>query len=399
MEQSKFAIFTIKRYLEQLIMSPFILMGHIIGWASKPADFDIYFFIPIYGIGGAEYVNAKILEVLGKEKKIQLVFTKKSKEQNAYQLFVHPNVTITDCSRFTDNKYLYFLNVIYRGYMASKILKQKRKPLVFVGQCNFAYKLLPHLYKKCEVVELTHGFDKKFTNVWMPFIPFLQTRVGISYKVIEQMKQFQRDIGVPEKYIGFEKLTLFVDVDRNLKKRQIIDGKIKVLFAGRDAPEKRLHLIYNIAREAHKLNLPVEFTFAGSLEASKPKDAVNLGKFVGIIEAGSAMHKVVAKHDIILLTSSREGLPIIMLEGMALGLVPIVTPVGDIPIYIDETNGVLLDKNEENAIVQQAIDTLKMLAENKEMYTKLSVGAQQSFIKNFTQLRFEQKIKSIFGLS
>jgi glycosyltransferase involved in cell wall biosynthesis len=171
------------------------------------------------------------------------------------------------------------------------------------------------------------------------------------------------------------------------------------LFAGRDAPEKRLHLIYNIAREAHKLNLPVEFTFAGSLEASKPKDAVNLGKFVGIIEAGSAMHKVVAKHDIILLTSSREGLPIIMLEGMALGLVPIVTPVGDIPIYIDETNGVLLDKNEENAIVQQAIDTLKMLAENKEMYTKLSVGAQQSFIKNFTQLRFEQKIKSIFGLS
>ena len=74
---NKYQLFTAKRYAEQIIMYPFVLLGRLIGMFSVPKDVDIFFFIPIYGLGGAEYVHAKILEALY-DQKILLVFTKKS---------------------------------------------------------------------------------------------------------------------------------------------------------------------------------------------------------------------------------------------------------------------------------------------------------------------------------
>ena len=46
-------------------------------------------------------------------------------------------------SKFTDHKEFYFLNLIFRGIVSGYINKQKEKPIVFNGQCNFGYKISP----------------------------------------------------------------------------------------------------------------------------------------------------------------------------------------------------------------------------------------------------------------
>ncbi len=144
---NKYQLFTIKRYLEQFLMFPFVLLGRLLALFTARTDFDIFFYIPIYGLGGAEYVNAKILEALP-DQKILLVFTKKSKDDTALKLFQHANVHIKDISFWTDNKLIYWANFIARGYFAQMMKRNKRDVKLFIGQCNFGYKLTPHITKR-----------------------------------------------------------------------------------------------------------------------------------------------------------------------------------------------------------------------------------------------------------
>lgn len=396
---SIYSLFTIKRYIEQLLMSPFIILGHMIGWFRPKSDYDIFFFIPIYGVGGAEYVNAKILKVIREHKKIKLVFTKKSHSSTSLHLFEHPNVTIEDISGYTDNKFLYFMNVLYRGIMATEILKQKKRPVVFIGQCNFGYKLTPHLYRKCHIIELIHVFGVAFSRVWMPFVSFLDTRMTIGYNVMEEINNYQRKIGVPEKYIRFEKLNLYVDMPEHYQKAERNDGLLRVYYAGRNDQIKRMYLMYEIARRISKENLPIRFTFVGNLQEGLPPDSGQLGAFPGIIAAGSDMYEFVTQNDVVLLTSKKEGLPIMILEAMKLGLVPVTTPAeADIPIYINDTNGYLLDESSEETIISSAVHALKELSANKALYQSKSAAAKETYQSNFSEKIFEDKIRELFGI-
>ncbi len=394
---SVYLLFTIKRYLEQLIMSPFVILGHIIGLFRKSGNYDIYFFIPIYGVGGAEYVNAKILDALNEKKKIKLIFTKKSYQTTALHLFQHPNVHIEDISKYADNKFLFFMNLMFRGIMATEILKQAKKPIVFVGQCNFGYKLTPHLYRKCKVIDIIHGFDQKFTRVWMPFTPFLEVRMGIAYNVIKRINQFQKEIGIPEKYHHFEKLTLYVNIPEDIKKISRADHLLKVYYAGRNSSEKRVYLMYEIARKALKKNLPVQFNFVGDFSGGLPEDHNTFGNFPGLIPAGNQMYDFIRENDIVLLTSDREGLPIMLLEAMQLGIVPITTPTGDIPVYINNANGYILDGATETEIVDQAVAALEELSHHKEIYSQKSHNAQKSYLEHFSKEQFEQVLLRLFS--
>lgn len=394
---SIYLLFTIKRYIEQLMMSPFIILGHVIGWFRPKSDYDIFFFIPNYGVGGAEYVNAKILEVVQADKKVKLIFTRISYAKTALHLFEHPNVTIEDISKYSDNKYLYFMNILYRGILASEILKQKKRPLVFNGQCNFAYKLSPHLYRKCHIIELIHVFDTRFARVWMPFVSFLDTRIGIAYNVIDQINDYQRKIGVPEKYIRFEKLNLYVDMPDSYKKAVRQDGLLRVYYAGRNAPEKRVHLLYEIARRVSKEGLPIRFTFVGDLKHDAPADLEHIAAFPGMITAGADVYEFVRTNDVVLLTSRKEGLPIMILEAIKLGIVPVTTPEADIPVYINASNGYLLDDHSEETIVSSAVQALKELAADKELYLSKSAAAKETYQKNFGKKIFDDKIRELFA--
>src|SRR5688572_12389615 len=170
-----YKLILLKRVIESIIMFPLIILGRI--WAllkpMKEGGFDIVFFFPFYQVGGAEKVHSDIIQQFP-DKKIMIWFTRKSVNQAFLHAFSGPNVTIKDISKYTDNKWLYFLNIFYRGMISSYINGQPVAPVVFNGQCNFGYKISPHIKKTIRQIELIHSFCS-FSYIRIPFIRFYHT--------------------------------------------------------------------------------------------------------------------------------------------------------------------------------------------------------------------------------
>src|SRR5687768_3299155 len=156
MKKHLYLLFTIKRYIEQLIMFPFILMGKLYAFLNPLHEqYDYFFFFPAYSIGGAERVNAEIVHAMN-DRKIIIFFTKRSHNDGMLHFYQRPNVHIREIGKYADNKFLYFLNLIWRGIISQYINTQAEKPTVFIGQCNFGYKLCPHINRKIRITELLH---------------------------------------------------------------------------------------------------------------------------------------------------------------------------------------------------------------------------------------------------
>ncbi len=143
---------------------------------------------------------------------------------------------------------------------------------------------------------------------------------------------------------------------------------LKVLFVGRNSPEKRIGLI---ARVAHALrDEPVRFTLVGpELQESMRYSEPSHMHFAGELTDSAALAKIYRQQHVILITSRREGFPLVLAEGMAHGLVPISTDVGGISDHVqDGENGFLIKNSEdESVIVQNIVARLQYLATRPEV--------------------------------
>jgi glycosyltransferase involved in cell wall biosynthesis len=78
--------------------------------------------------------------------------------------------------------------------------------------------------------------------------------------------------------------------------------------------------------------------------------------------------------DIFTLASRHEGLPIALLEAMAVGLPPVATAVGGIPeVIADDLSGRLVPPGDPSALAAQLV----VLAQEEPLRQRLALGAQQ----------------------
>ena len=191
-----YQLLTFKRNVEHIFIFPFILIGRFLA-AIKPneKEYLIYFFFPFHHTGGAEKIHAQIAQATGGADCI-IYFTRKSENDSFLNEFKKSGCTIKDISKFTDNKWLYFLNLIYRGIISGYINNQKIKPFVFNGQCNFAYKISPWVNKSIRQIELLHSFNS-FSYIRTPFLRFISKTIMISRKRIDEHFQFYKKINIP----------------------------------------------------------------------------------------------------------------------------------------------------------------------------------------------------------
>ena len=106
------------------------------------------------------------------------------------------------------------------------------------------------------------------------------------------------------------------------------------------------------------------------------------------------------KYDIIrsrcsiyVLHSKNEGLPAAMLESMAFGLVPIVTPVGGIPeVIIPGQNGFFVDFSDSLSLSK----ALSKLIEDDELRNQISDSAKKSVV-DYDIESYKGKLVRIYG--
>ncbi len=392
-----FSTYIIKRKIEDVIISPLILLGRIIAWVSPlKKEYETFFFFPFYHTGGAEKVHALVANATGNKNCI-IFFTRKSHDANFYSEFVQSGCTIRNISSHTDNKLFYAFNLVYRGIVSGYINRQKLKPLVFNGQSNFGYKISPWINKSIPQVELIHSFNT-FSWIRIPFVPFITKTIMISQVRIEDhLKQYDR-LNMPPKYRSrVMHIVNGIPMPQQHAPKDY-SGKINVLYAGRGTEEKRVELIAKIARLTGMNNVPAAFNFMGDVKGAIPNDTLPYCNLLGHKIDNAEIEAVYNQSHVLIITSSTEGFPLVIEEAMARGCAIIATPVGDIPVHLkNEVNGFLFSSvNNEQLIVKEGVDFLTLLCNNKKLLAEMGEKNRQYAQNHFSIQAFNNHYRQLF---
>jgi glycosyltransferase involved in cell wall biosynthesis len=166
---------------------------------------------------------------------------------------------------------------------------------------------------------------------------------------------------------------------------------LRILYLGRLAREqKRVHLFPEILRQLGASGMPFHWTIAGEgedrgfLEANlKTVSAGQTVSFAGAVRYAK-VPALLKQHDIFLLASDYEGLPLSLLEAMGNGLVPVVSDLkSGIPEVVDPGNGCLVPVNDVSGYASAIINlhahrgelAAKSAAARARVQTKFSVAA------------------------
>jgi len=369
-----------KRDIELVLMFPFVILGRIAGKLfSLSTKHHIFLFFPSADIGGSVKVNIDITDCV-KDQKPLIIFSKKPTNNQFKKLFESKGARIIDLHKYIDNKLYHFVNFFFRGVLASWINKAEQ-PVVFGGESLFFYKIVPHVKKQTKKVELCH------LNTWIDFsqafAKYIDLRIFSTPKIKRDVENQYRRNHLPQSF--FDKL-LFIDNKVDIPPYEEIGNNIlQVIYVGRGAPQKRVHLIAQIARKMHDLGSPVHFSFVGDVEDIIPLEVKEYSTLYGNIREEERLHELYKKSDVLLLTSAYEGLPIVVMDMMARGKVVISTAVDGIPDYITPgRNGLLIMATDEREIVEQGVQLLQQLINTPELKKQMGLESYRFAVAHFS---------------
>jgi len=163
---------------------------------------------------------------------------------------------------------------------------------------------------------------------------------------------------------------------------------LRILYLGRlEQEQKRVRLFPEILRQLCESRMPFHWTVAGGgserdfLEANMKTGAPNQTiSFAGSVRYAD-VPAVLKQHDIYLLASDYEGLPLSLLEAMADGLVPVVSDLqSGIREVVDNSAGTLVPVNDVSGYARTVIH----LHEHREELAAKSAGARVRAQRDFS---------------
>jgi len=163
---------------------------------------------------------------------------------------------------------------------------------------------------------------------------------------------------------------------------------LRILYLGRlDRVQKRVHLFPEILRQLRASGMPFQWTITGDgpdrhfLETSLPAGPANQRVvFTGVVDYRD-VPAVLKQHDIFLLASDFEGLPLSLLEAMSHGLVPVISALkSGIPEVVDSSNGMLVPVDDIAGYAQAIIH----LDQHRDEFAAKSAAARARVIRDFS---------------
>ena len=355
----------------------------------------VFFFFPFYHTGGAEIVHLNIVKSLSNYPTVTLFSLPSGDEDLKNEFFKISNCF--DIQLFIRSKKK---RKILVQTIAKKINNQK-KTTVFGCHSHFLYDLLPYLDHKITKIDFLHAFtgihEPGHEKDSLPFVNYFDKRIVITNYLKNQLEIFYDKNNISttlkEKIQVIYNATHFVYDKRENK----INEKFTLLYIGRNSPEKRIHLIGKIATKLQSLNLNTEVVLIGAhLEQGiLPEDKMNC-TFIGSLNQDE-IEIWYKKAKSILITSKREGFPLVFMESMIFGCVPISTNVGGIPELIsNHVNGILVDYNKnQEEIIDEFCTQIESLVKNAKMYYAISENAFRFAYQNFGMQRFRKEYQNL----
>lgn len=384
-----------KRNIEAVLIYPFVLLGKIMSpLFPLKTKHKIFIFCSSADIGGSIQVNIDLCSCFADQAPL-VIFSKKPKNNEFLPFFKMEGVTTIDLHHYIDNKLYHFVNFFYRGVVSSWI-NRIENPIVLGGESLFFYKVLPHIKKQSTRIDICH------LNTWFnysqAFIKDLDARIFSTPKLKWEMEELYRKNNLPAAY--YSRLH-FIDNKVNIPVHsEKINEPLQVVFIGRGAPQKRVHIIAGIAKKMNEMKLNLHFSFVGDVEKIINPQDYPYCTFYGNVKDKNKMQEIYSLSDILLLTSANEGLPIAVMEMMAYGKTVVSTAVGGIPDYITHgENGFLIENfSDENKIIEEGIRILTNLLNNKILLEQVSKKSRLYAEEHFSGKAFCENYRMVlFG--
>jgi glycosyltransferase involved in cell wall biosynthesis len=260
----------------------------------------------------------------------------------------------------------------------------------------YFYKVIPHLTPSVKRIELSH------LNTWLnynqAFVKYIDLRIASTPKLKRYFEQQYLTNKIPSTYLS---RLLYIDnwVDIPPYSQKTTDN-LNVLFVGRGAPQKRVHIISAIAEEILKKNNDISFTFVGDVQHILSEFVMNNSVFYEFVKEKEELASIYDQADILILTSAFEGLPIVIMDMMARGKVVISTAVDGIPDYIiHNKSGLLIDEiDDENIVKEKGIELILKMNSNRELLHEIGMQARKTAQEKFNRELFEEKYTTIFSI-
>jgi len=353
------------------------------------------FFFPYYHTGGAEKVHASILETVSDKKPI--VFITGKSNGNAFLEEFKKHATVMEVNLL--------INIgPFNRWVTKKIksICEKNTNVVLFG-CNslFFYRTLPLLSKQVKCIDLIHAFVHIFEDgpeKWsLPVVPLLEKRVVISGNTKYDFEKLYRKNNIDIRYLDrIVCIPNFVELKTHTRKE--IENTINILYVGRGSDEKRLYLISRAARLASLEKLPVFFHFIGDVKDAIPAEDLPYCNLHGEITDAEMIDTHYKNAHVLLITSSREGFPMVIMEAMMHGVVAISTNVGGISEHVKNfETGILIEQTDETEIVYEILNAIRYFSENKSEWKRISENAFQYATANFNKEAFFQSYKKLLN--
>lgn len=393
-----YSLLLVKRFIEHIFIYPFILVGRLIAFFSPlKKEYRIFFIFPFYHTGGAEKVHAQIAKATGGNDCI-IYFTRKSTNDRFLEDFKSSGCQIKDISKFTDNKWLFPLNLIYRGIISGYINRQTIKSIVFNGQSNFAFKLSPWVDKTNKQVELIHALNS-FSLIRIPYLVYYNKRVTVSQEIIDKHSQLYKPYKIPQNLIDdFIWIRSGIDLPAQKIAKDYFSKPLQILFSGRDSIEKRPAIVAHVAKNINQAGITAVVEFAGDVSNSIPKELHSYCTFHGDINDKEKLNQLYGKAHILIIPSTTESGPLVLMEAMAYGAAIISTDVGIVPKFVKNgvSGFVIRNINTEAKIIDKMTQKVIQLDNDRSLLKTMGEKNIEIAFEHFDIAHFNKAYQQLF---
>ncbi len=287
--------------------------------------------------------------------------------------------------------------------ISNAINKSKTVKAVFGCNTNYYYQILPFFNNSIKRIDLIHALEPndERKEILIESADLLDFRLVINENakkdIIDIYKEGHIEINLVDR---IKIIRNGVHIDRH----DLIDfkskdyEKINIGFLGRWSEEKRPEIFLEVVKRIKKRFPNVEFFMAGTGMKSNLKQITDSGaKYLGEITDESELKKLYKKLTFMMITSVYEGFPMVIMESMIHGVIPICTDVGGIHEHIvDMKNGILIQNTNEGDLIESFVNKITYLIENKDIIERLSKNAFNYSIENFSIDKFNNSYQQLF---
>lgn len=225
------------------------------------------------------------------------------------------------------------------------------KPTVVIANLGaVSFEVLRYLPQGAFRIGLGQSDDPNVYAMMRHYVPQMDLAAMVSQVMKQKAESLPEFARVPVAYLPYG-VPMPTKTPRSARD---FTAPLRLLYLGRLAREqKRVQLFPEILRQLVAGGLPFHWTIAGEgeergfLEANlKSASARQTVSFAGPVRYAE-VPAVLEQHDIFLLASDYEGLPLSLLEAMGYGLVPVVSDLkSGIPEVVDASTGLLVPVND-----------------------------------------------------